>query len=144
MLQELLMPAAFSPDCSHEIQIMWAMTNLPSPVWCNGQLKIYISQTQILIYSHPQPTPPPVLPQTLQAVTASFQGLGSKTLTPIILNSSFFSVGLTSIYFFLRFYLFIHERHRDRGRDTGRGKSRVPVESLMQDSLPGPWNHDLR
>ena len=28
--------------------------------------------------------------------------------------------------FFLRFYLFIHERHREKGRDTGRGRSRLP------------------
>ena len=27
-----------------------------------------------------------------------------------------------------RFYLFIHERHIERGRDIGRGKSRLPVE----------------
>ena len=26
---------------------------------------------------------------------------------------------------FLRFYLFIHERHRERVRDTGRGGSRL-------------------
>ena len=38
----------------------------------------------------------------------------------------------------LRFYLFIHERHRERGRDIGRGRSRLPVGSLMQDSIPGP------
>ena len=28
---------------------------------------------------------------------------------------------------FERFYICIHERHRKRGRDTGRGKSRLPV-----------------
>ena len=27
---------------------------------------------------------------------------------------------------FLRFYLFIHERHTERGRDIGRGRSRLP------------------
>ena len=26
-------------------------------------------------------------------------------------------------FFFLRFYLFIHERHRERGRDTGEGEA---------------------
>ena len=30
--------------------------------------------------------------------------------------------------FALRFYLFIHERHRDRGRATGRGRSRFPSQ----------------
>ena len=28
--------------------------------------------------------------------------------------------------FFLRFYLFIHEKQRERGRDTGRGKKQAP------------------
>ena len=33
-------------------------------------------------------------------------------------------------------YLFIHERCR--GKDTHRGRSRLPEGSLMQDSIPGP------
>ena len=41
--------------------------------------------------------------------------------------------------FFLRFYLRIHERHRD----ISRGKSRLLSGSLMQDSIPRPQNHDL-
>ena len=28
-------------------------------------------------------------------------------------------------------------------RDIGRGRSRLPVGSLMQDLIPGPWDHDL-
>ena len=43
------------------------------------------------------------------------------------------------ISFFLRFYLFIHERHRERGRD----RSRLPARSQMQDLIPGPPDHDL-
>ena len=43
-----------------------------------------------------------------------------------------------TIFFFLRSYLFIHERHRDRERqDTDRGRSRLPAGSLMKDSIPG-------
>ena len=34
-------------------------------------------------------------------------------------------------------------RDKLRGRDTGRGGSRLPVGTLMQDSTPGPWPHDL-
>ena len=48
-----------------------------------------------------------------------------------------------SLFFFKRFYLFIHERHRERGRDIGRGRSRLSSGSLMWDSIPGPWDHDL-
>ena len=50
-------------------------------------------------------------------------------------------------FFFLRFYLFfnlfIHERHRKRGRDTGRGRSRLPEGSLMWDLVLQPWDHHL-
>ena len=30
-------------------------------------------------------------------------------------------------FFSLRFYLFIHERHTERGRDTGQGRTRLPA-----------------
>ena len=39
--------------------------------------------------------------------------------------------------------LFIHERHRDKGRDTKGGRSRLPAANLMRDSIPGPWDHNL-
>ena len=39
--------------------------------------------------------------------------------------------------FLKRFYLFIHERHRERGRDIGRGRSRLPMGSPVQNSIPG-------
>ena len=42
------------------------------------------------------------------------------------------------LFFFLRFYLLIHERHTERGRDTGRGRSRLAAGSPMRDSIPGP------
>ena len=46
---------------------------------------------------------------------------------------------LPQTFFKKRFYLFIHARDRD----LGRGRSRLPVGSLMQDSVSGPWDHDL-
>ena len=39
--------------------------------------------------------------------------------------------------------LFIHERHTERDRDAGRGRSRLPVGNLMQNSIPGPQDHAL-
>ena len=39
--------------------------------------------------------------------------------------------------------LIIHERHSERGRDIGRGGSRLPVGTPMQDSIPGPGDHAL-
>ena len=48
------------------------------------------------------------------------------------------------LFYFLRFYLFIHERPRERGRNTGRGRSRLYAGSLMcgtrsWDSRIIPW-----
>lgn len=48
-----------------------------------------------------------------------------------------------ALIFFLRSHLFIHERHTERGRDTGRRRSRLHVRILMQDSIPGPRDHAL-
>ena len=44
--------------------------------------------------------------------------------------------------FFFFIYLFM-ETHRERGWDTGRGRSRLPAGSLMRDSVPAPQDHDL-
>ena len=46
-----------------------------------------------------------------------------------------------SLSLFLR--LFIYSWETRRGRDIGRGRSRLPTVSLMRDSTPGPWDHDL-
>ena len=50
---------------------------------------------------------------------------------------------LPPVWAWVRFYLFIRERHTDRGRDTGRGRSRLRMGSLMQDSIPRPRDYDL-
>ena len=47
------------------------------------------------------------------------------------------------LFLFLRFYSFIHQRCRERGRDIGRGRSRLPAETPKQNSIPGPWDHAL-
>ena len=44
-----------------------------------------------------------------------------------------------SSFFKKRFYLFM----RNRGRDTGRGRSKLPVGSQRQDSIPGLRDHIL-
>ena len=41
------------------------------------------------------------------------------------------------------FYLFTHERHTKRGRDTGRGRSRLHARSPTWDSILGPLDHAL-
>ena len=49
--------------------------------------------------------------------------------------------GLNNRKFFSLFYLFM--RDTQSVRDMDRGRSRLPVEILMWDSVPGPWDHDL-
>ena len=44
-------------------------------------------------------------------------------------------------HFKKRFYLFM--RDTERGKDIGRGKSRLSVGALMWDSTPGPQVRDL-
>ena len=34
-------------------------------------------------------------------------------------------------------------RDTERGRDIGKASSRLPAGNLMQDSVPGPWDHNL-
>ena len=46
-------------------------------------------------------------------------------------------------YFFLKDFIYLFTRDTERGRDKGRGRSRLPAGNLMWDSIPGPWDHDL-
>ena len=54
-------------------------------------------------------------------------------ITIIIIVSLTF---ITELFCF-RVYLFIHERHRERVRDTGGGRSRLYAGSPMWGSIPG-------
>ena len=47
------------------------------------------------------------------------------------------------IFLKILFYMFMRDTERERGRDTGRGRCRLSLGSLMQDSVPGPQDHDL-
>ena len=47
------------------------------------------------------------------------------------------------LFFFKILFIPSWETHRERGRDTGRGRSRVLAGSLMWDSIPGLQNHAL-
>ena len=42
---------------------------------------------------------------------------------------------------FKKDYLFIHERHTERGRETGRGRSRLPAGEPDAGLDPGTWGH---
>ena len=46
-------------------------------------------------------------------------------------------------FFFLNFILFMIVTERERGRDTGRGRNRLPAGSLTWDSIPGLQDHAL-
>ena len=45
--------------------------------------------------------------------------------------------------FFKKYFIYLFMRDTERGRNIGRGRSRLPVESPMQNLISGPWNHDL-
>ena len=56
----------------------------------------------------------------------------------IKLHSIVLPLEVMLIYTFFKIYLFTHERHRKRGRDIGRGRSRFLAESPMWDLIPDP------
>ena len=59
-------------------------------------------------------------------------------------NLVYFLIIVLVTQFFVKDFLFIYERHRERlrgGRDTGRGRSRPHVRSPMWDLILGPWDH---
>ena len=52
---------------------------------------------------------------------------------------------LKILFFFFKdfIYLFVTHRQGERGRDIGRGRSRLHAGSLIWDSIPGLQNHAL-
>ena len=44
---------------------------------------------------------------------------------------------------FFKDFIYLFKRDKERGRDIGRGRSRLPVGSLMDDLIPGPRDHTL-
>ena len=48
-------------------------------------------------------------------------------------------MNLSASSFLKIFYLFIHERQTERGRDTGRGRSRLPVVEPDVGLGPRTW-----
>ena len=79
---------------------------------------------------------------TITAIRGDWgEGQGSGVRTARFSNEKTFCRWLW--HFFERFYFFIHERHTERGRDIGRGRSRLPMGSPVWDSIPGPQDHAL-
>ena len=69
-----------------------------------------------------------------QLITKVKKYLDNNTLT-----LGYFNLAL----FFKRFYLFMIDTERERGRDTGRGSSRLHARSPMWDLIPGLQDHTL-
>ena len=67
--------------------------------------------------------------------TKGFARTKRKNNHTIVVGSTVYSVRKV-VLFFLRFYLFIN-RHRERGRDTDRGRSRLHAGSPTWDSILG-------
>ena len=98
------------------------------------------------------PVPMTLCPQSWKKVIPVFTGspsdiwkltLESVPLPPFLNRVSFSRLNIyhpkspAHNSFLKRFYVFM----RDKG--TGRGRIRLPTESLMWDSIPGSWDHDL-
>ena len=92
------------------------------------------SHFQLMSWSHGPGIQPWVGLLTNQGVCLS----PCPSALPLPRHTCLSSLSLKQIYIFLRFYLVTHERHREKGRDVGRGRSRPFAGSLMQDSIPGP------
>ena len=58
-----------------------------------------------------------------------------------LLNS--FTYSYQTMGFFKKNILSIYSWERQRGRDVGRGRSRLFAGSPMWDSISGPWDHTL-
>ena len=63
-----------------------------------------------------------------------YKGIGYALLPPHNLTKAWI---IPSVFFLSFLYLFM------RDTETGRGRSSLSVWSLMWDSIPGPWDHDL-
>ena len=50
----------------------------------------------------------------------------------------YYNILWTMRFSFFKILLFIHERHKERGRDIGRSRSRLFAGSIMWDSISGP------
>ena len=90
------------------------------------------------------------LRRTTRALCTGSVGLGCKEAKGMVLLCCCFLWGrrlefahLCKSFFFLRFYLFIHKRHTERGKDTGRGRSRLHAGIPLWDSIPGLQGHAL-
>ena len=46
-------------------------------------------------------------------------------------------------FFFFKDFIYSVVRDTEKGRDTGRGRSRLPDGSLMRDWIPGPQDYAL-
>ena len=46
-------------------------------------------------------------------------------------------------FFFKKDFVYLFMRDKERGRETGRGRSRLPVGSPMRDSIPEPRDQNL-
>ena len=74
-------------------------------------------------------------------VSARLAYVGRLPLTRFCTQVSYL-ISFYKHFFFLRFYLFIHERHRERQGHRQREKQ-APRRDPTRDSIPGPQGHAL-
>ena len=65
--------------------------------------------------------------------------IGEKAALLGISNNNRKLISSANVFLFLKYFIYLsmHKRCRERGRDTGRGRSRLHAGSSMRNSIPG-------
>ena len=83
-------------------------------------------------------------PDTLHFMDFDSFVILSESYTPSWLSTCLSILMLSRpFFFFFKDFIYLFMRHRERGRDTGGGRSRLPAGSPTWDSILGPWGHAM-
>ena len=119
--------------------------NLPSALHVGPYSHLYPSLITIITVSHLGILKHPNWPFLLYSCLHFIFSTRTKMIKKKTKNKSYHSPTskclISSLYIFKK-DLFTHERHTERGRDIGRGRSRPPVEIPMWDLILEPCDHD--
>ena len=98
-----------------------------------------------LMLGHPLPIIQLFLGEDTDSNSRSKGATGAEQSVDYLCAAVYYVVRVLFHLFLSFFKGFIHLFMRDtqKGRDTGRVRSKLPAKSLMWDSIPGPQDYDL-